>query len=300
MNWSSESLNRTSVNLNNVCASITMLIALALVVLLSGNDCCGQSRIAVLSNQTPETVRYTSGRASYSSVLNRQPVAGDSYQQPYVLILPGILGEQFWDRNVYNGLVDSGLPGHIEIYDWTQGPLAMPTNMGGDDQQTDYLAHRILQFKQEFPKRPLYLIGHSGGCRMAVKVLERLSSHSKTNVPVEKALLLSPCMNSSYDLRAAMLGTYSGIIAFCSPLDLPISLPLTLAHGVTKGDVSMSAAIVGFQMPYGLARHEQETYRLKLQQRKYQLKMMRTGHVGGHFGWTNPKFVASYVAPLIR
>ena len=256
---------------------------MSLLVSTLGSSCWGQSDYRSTAQQPPATDTLPDSNAN---------------KQPYVLILPGILGEQFWDRNIYSGLVDYGYQGEVEIYDWTQGPLAMPVNMGGDGHQIDYLAQRILEFKKNFPQRRLFLIGHSGGCKMAVGVLERLSSYKKT--PVEKALLLAPCLSSRYDLRAAMSSTKSGIAAFCSPLDVPIPLPLTLAHGVANGNVSMSAAFVGFQLPVGLAEYEQTAYRSNLYQRKYQLNMVRSGHVGGHFGWTNPKFVASYLAPLIR
>ena len=252
---------------------------------MSGSVCSGQA--SGLESQLQST--SVTSQISYAET------------RPYVLILPGILGEQFWDRNIYSGLVDYGFPGDVEIYDWTKGPLLMSANMGGDDHQVDYLVQRILEFKKNFPNRRLFLIGHSGGCKMAVEVLERLSEHtSNANLPVEKALLLSPCMNSSYDLRTAMRGTQAGIVAFCSPLDVPIPLPLTLARGVATGDVAMSAAILGFQVPYGLSGYEQTAYRAMLHQQKYRLRMIRTGHVGGHFGWTNPRFVASYVAPFVR
>ncbi len=235
---------------------------------------------------------YGQSDAQYTTI-----ASGVSGQQPYVLILPGILGEKFWDRNIRSGILRGGFSGDVEIYDWTHGALGMPLNIGGNAKQVKYLAERITAFKSQYPNRELHLVGHSGGCRMAINVLEELNG---SGASVDKAVLLSPCMDSNYDMRSALAGCNSDIYSFYSPLDVAIPLPLTFAHGMSRGNFAISAAITGFRTPGGLSASEKWDYLGRLKQINYQRHMVATGHPGGHFGWTNPTFVASYIVPLLR
>ncbi|MEM9410028.1 MAG: hypothetical protein AAGA30_02875 [Planctomycetota bacterium] len=217
--------------------------------------------------------------------------------RPYVLILPGVLGKQFWDENLLHGIQNSVFQGEAEIYDWTNGPLAIAQNIGGSDIESDFLTQRIVDFKTQFPNRPLFLIGHSGGCRMALNCVENLPYGSSL---VERIILLSPCMESRYDLCRTINRTSKGIVAYRSPLDIPISVPLTTVHGLAKGKLSASAAVIGFQIPNHLDFQQRAFYTSKLAQRTYHPKMLNTGHIGGHFGWTLPSFAATYIVNDLR
>ena len=42
-----------------------------------------------------------------------------------------------------------------------------------------------------------------------------------------------------------------------------------------------------------------DLYRTRLRQCRYDLRMLRQFHLGGHFGWANRVFVAEVVAPLL-
>lgn len=217
-------------------------------------------------------------------------------QRPYVLILPGILGEQVWDRSLQKGISGSGFPGEVEIYDWTHGPLAFGLNIGGNKSKIQYLRQRIMEFKYSNPMRPLYLIGHSGGCRMVVNILETLPR----DVQVERSLLLSPCMESNYNLSGALAACRSGMIAFRAPTDIPISVPLTTLHGITQGRMSVSASALGFKIPKNASDYEVDEYSRAFSQLDYNPEMLSSGHLGGHFGWTTPKFASRYIVPLLR
>ena len=216
--------------------------------------------------------------------------------RPYVLILPGILGEQMWDRRIEQGIRQAQFACNVEIYDWTKGPVMMLSNIGGDRQEVEYLVRRISTFKQAHPQRPLILIGHSGGCRMVIGVLEAL----QRNRFVDRAVLLSPGLESAYDLRSAMEATRRGIVAFHSKLDFPISAPLTFARGLTRLRLDASAATFGFQVPATLNEPDRAMYLKLLRQREYRSDMLVTGNAGGHFGWTVPKFVSSHIVPLLK
>ena len=213
---------------------------------------------------------------------------------PFAVLLPGILGEQIWDRSIKRGLEQSEFLGDVYIYDWTRGPLMAAANIGGNHQQVSHVVDAIIQFKTKYPYRPLYLVGHSGGCRMVVNVLENLPRLDL----VERAVLLSPCLESNYNLTRALSTSNRGIVSFNSPLDVPISVPLTAIRGMLQGRVDVSATVAGFRLPK--QPQPQQIYDQKLVQKRFQTRMVSTGNLGGHFGWTAPKFVAQFVAPELN
>ncbi len=218
----------------------------------------------------------------------------DRLSQGYALILPGILGEQGWDHNVASALERSTYAGAIEVRDWTLGPLMFGWNMF-DSRAVDEITDRIQTYQVLYPGRPVFLIGHSGGCRMVVQTLESLPE----GAAIEKAVLLAPCMSSKYDLRLAMSRTRSGICAFSSGLDIPISVPLTGLRGLAVGELCLAAATVGFRPPDELSEHERQCYQRQLQQHRYSWEMLGQGHPGGHFGWTTPSFISAHVVPQL-
>ena len=132
---------------------------------------------------------------------------------------------------------------------------------------------------------------------MALNCVEELPLGS---LMVDKVILLSPCLEASYDLCKTINRTQKGIVAYRSALDVPISVPLTTLHGLANGQLHLSATVVGFQTPKHLSSREKEEYERLVVQKAFHPKMLKTGHVGGHFGWTMPAFVSKYVVPDLR
>ena len=224
----------------------------------------------------------------------RSKPSAQRLEHGYTIVLPGILGEQGWDRNVADTIRDSSYPGAVEICDWTHGPLLFGWNMF-DSRKVNQISSRIMNYQDRYPGRPVYVIGHSGGCKIATQTLESMPAGRR----IEKAVLLAPGMGSHYDLRQAMSHTRSGISAFSSALDVPISVPLTGFRGLADGELRFPAATVGFHPPKGLSAEEARRYEQLLDQRHYSGQMLGSGHLGGHFGWTSPSFVADHVVPQI-
>lgn len=277
----------------------TLFLIVAAMVTMPGNLCScsyGQSTIEMnFSDVVTLNDRDMGLRDQYVTTVNL-PQQHLPDELAYALILPGILGERFWDNNVQAGIRASNFAGQTEIYDWTKGPLMMAANIGGSSRQSAILVQRIVDFKQRFPRRPLYLIGHSGGCRMVVQVLEQLP----IGVDVERAILLSPCMESTYDLSRALSKTEAGLVVFYSPLDLAISVPLTVAHGfVQAGRIEQTGATTGFKAPPHLNAVETDLYQNRLIQNRFERSMIWSGNIGGHFGWTVPRFISKYVVPYL-
>ncbi len=219
--------------------------------------------------------------------------AAEKLDQGLTLVLPGILGHQFWDETLAKSLQQTPIPTAIEVWDWTKGPLLLVYNAQARayrQEQAQQIARHILDYQSRYPGRPVHLIGHSGGASLAIQVLEALPPGTQ----VSSTILLAAGLPPKYDLRPAMERSPKGIHNFYSNLDLAISglFALTMQQKVTAG-------IMGFDVPAGLEGEARARYEQALHQHEYKLDYLSTGNPGGHFGWTTSAFVRQEIAPLL-
>src|SRR5262249_521754 len=151
------------------------------------------------------------------------------------------------------GLRDSGIPAAVRIHDWTTGcwPLFLfhLRAWRRNRLQAREGARVGLTYHEEYPGRPVYLLGHSGGPALAVWVLEALHA----DCTVSAALLLAPALAPDYPLGAALRRTELGIWNFYSPLDLLFLAAGTLLFGTLDGQHRISAGCSGFTEPADLS-----------------------------------------------
>jgi pimeloyl-ACP methyl ester carboxylesterase len=230
----------------------------------------------------------------------RQFRDADRYQFGLVIILPGIEAQSFLNQSVAWGLADGGWHGAIEIDDWTtSNAVLFAYHLRGwqrNLRQAERIAQRIVAYQNEFPGRPVYLFGHSGGGAITVLTLE----HLPPDRSITGAIVLAPAISRKYPLSNALLHTDHGLWNFWSPFDLFFLGLGTVALGTLDGRHQVSAGLLGFQEPADLSDAERQLYRQKLHQIGYSAKMARAFHLGGHFGCVNRVFVAEYLTPLLR
>lgn len=224
----------------------------------------------------------------------------ERYSLGLVIILPGIESQSFLNHSIAWGLVDGGWSGAIEIDDWTTSCallFAYHLRSGRRNlRQAARIAKRILSYQDEFPGRPVHVIGHSGGGAMTVLILEQLP----VGRSITSAILLAPAISRGYGLSTALRHTDRGLWNFWSPYDLFFLGLGTLALGTLDGRHQVSAGMLGFQLPESLNPEEQEIYQQKLKQVGYAGKMVKSFHLGGHFGCANRVFVDEYLAPILN
>jgi pimeloyl-ACP methyl ester carboxylesterase len=211
--------------------------------------------------------------------------------------LPGIGGAQAVDYGIVKGLQDADMQSAIELHNWTAGELRLLYNLRAIDhnkRQARKIAAKIIDYQNRYPGRPVHLVGYSGGGGVALLTLESLPSDRS----ITSAVLLAPTVASDYDLRPALKHTTRGIHNFYSPMDVPILMVLCTAFGTTEGQHTLAAGAIGFQTPKDVAPEAVRAYESLVPQQAYTLDMLNDGHLGGHFGWSNPTFIARRVAPL--
>jgi len=219
-------------------------------------------------------------------------------EQGLVIVLPGIEGPSAWNRELIHGLNAGGVGCAIELYDWTApvpgGMLINLSHLERNRRVARMLRDRILAYQDAFPGRPVQLVGHSGGAGLAILTVEAFPRSSKVN----SLVLLGAAVSSRHDLSRAIRRTEVGVFNLYSRRDT-IYLGLgTSIFGSIDRQPGPAAGSIGFILPPLLLEAEQDIY-----DRLYQLKwsdgLARQGHDGGHFGWTNRRYAASCLAPLL-
>ncbi|MFO1022452.1 MAG: DUF726 domain-containing protein [Planctomycetales bacterium] len=220
-------------------------------------------------------------------------------EQGLILVLPGIEGESFFNHDVMHGLIDAGLPYAIEHEDWTTkriiNYLYHLRGWKRNVTEAERIVAKILAYQQEYPGRPVHLVGHSGGGAMSILVLERLPEQN----PVESVVLLGPALSRHYDLTVALRRVGGKVWNFYSYLDWFFLILGTSVMGTLDGRHHASAGALGFLPPKNASPDVQELYATKLREVGYQWRMLRSVNFGGHFGCVNRLFIEEWVAPLL-
>lgn len=218
--------------------------------------------------------------------------------QGYVIVLPGIEGHSLWNRSIVHGLVDAGIPYGIEIYDWTWSHAFPPINLrygGNHRSQSDRIAEKITAYRRQHPIAPLYLIGHSGGGAMTLFTLSKLPA----GVTATGGILLGPAVSPVFDLQPAMGKTTRGLWNFASVFDAVFLAFGTTLFGTCDGHHRISAGCLGFQQTEPAPAPPEPQAEPYYREIPYRFEMMRHLNLGGHFGYVNRRFVASWLAPIL-
>ena len=162
-------------------------------------------------------------------------------------------------------------------------------------EEAQVIAASIMRYRAQYPGRPIYLVGHSGGATLAVFALEALPPDQRVNT----AVLLGCALERRYNLSAAMQRTEAGIHNYYSPLDIYVSQVYVGTVAALAGRPKITAAAYGFEVPPDIDASHRRDYESRLVQHKYEFGMLGNAHWGGHFGWTMSPFVRKQIAPVL-
>jgi len=217
-------------------------------------------------------------------------------EQGYVIILPGIEGHSRWNRAICRGLVDAGVPYAIEIHDWTRGPLWYFWNLRDGRrhrEQAECIATKVADYRLQYPERPVYLIGHSGGGAMTAFVLQQLPQ----GVRATGGIMLVSALSPWFRLHSALQHTERGLWNYSAHGDLFFVGIGTTVFGTCDGRHSPAAGLVGFH-PSALEDCDPADSP-PLRQMWFHWRMLRDFNLAGHLSCVNPRFVSNWIAPIL-
>lgn len=229
------------------------------------------------------------------NLFSKPPKYGDM-EKGLVIVLPGIEGRSSLNEDICQGLHDGGVPFAIQLYDWTSmwGPLYTQRAEGRNRDQAAEIALKIVRYKRAYPKRPVFLIGQSGGGAMAIWTAEALPP----GYSVDGVILMAASLSPGYPLDIALAKTRQGVISYYSSRDWVLLGIGTTVVGTMDGEHTSSAGKTGFEVP-GAGGVHPSVYG-KLFQIPWQPQMASTGYRGTHLSSGAGRFVASYVAPFLE
>ena len=221
-------------------------------------------------------------------------------ERGYTIVLPGVEGTSCRNISIARGLVEAGHPAAIEVRDWTTGHIFFwPYHLMAFErnrQQAQDIARQIVAYQDRYPDRPVTLIGHSGGAAMAVLILEAASGRPAGDAGSAAG---GGHLSRTRSLDRPVADGVRDPSNFHSKGDVGYLVLGTLALGTIDRQHSISAGASGFRLPAHLTDEQRQLYASHLQQVPYQLSMLRSYNLGGHFSVTNSKFVAEWVAPRL-
>jgi pimeloyl-ACP methyl ester carboxylesterase len=216
-----------------------------------------------------------------------------------VLVLGGVGGLDWVGFNMRRAARAARLPCAVESFRWGHGFgrwYADLTNVTHGGLQAARVAEAIRRFRAEHPGEPVFVVGKSGGAGIAAWALERLEPET-----LERAVLLSPALSPRYDLTAALRAVKRDIVVYWSPLDVVFLGAGTRLFGTIDGVRTRGAGLLGFAVPRPDDPDEERRRQYaKLRQVRWRPRMAGLGHLGGHFGADQRRFLLKYVLPLLR
>ena len=225
-------------------------------------------------------------------------VSQERLEAGLVVSLDGVGGYNWGPKWLRAGLEEAGVSGAIVIYDWSKGPGGMFVGDLMDEAANHAAARNLAQMVETYlaamPNRPVTLIGHSGGAAVVAWALEELPE----GCCVERAILMAPALAPDYDLSKALRHVRSRLYVMYSYADVPLMAAGTAVFGTMDRQHSVSAGLVGFKMPPAVPLAERVQY-LKVRQIPWTISLLKTGHLGGHMGWTSTRFARDFIAPIL-
>jgi len=220
--------------------------------------------------------------------------------QGYTLVFTGIESAHVGHAAFVRGLKSGGVPSEIELVDWTTGtPALMLVHLRAEKRnrrKAEEIAAKIAQYQDEYPGRPVQLIGHSGGGGMALLTLEALPQKRQ----IDSAILLAPAVSPDYDLASALTRVERGIWNYSSVGDGALLGVGTTVFGTMDGSHRPAAGALGFRVPPDAGPVERGLYAQKLFEKPYRPRMAMNGNLSDHFGSLNMLFARNEIAPILR
>ena len=188
------------------------------------------------------------------------------------------------------GLREAGVRWAIEVIPWAQYPFGSLDNLRNlprNRNRARIIAAKIEDYQTSYPRRPITLIGYSGGGGLALLVPGELAK----GVEINRIILVAAAISPQFDLSKPLACCRNGLVSFYSPGDWFMVGLCTRIFGTIDRVHTDSAGRTGFLDAGGALRQTED-----LRQMPYDPAWIRLAHDGGHFGWLSRSWAREVLA----
>ncbi|MFH1747493.1 MAG: alpha/beta hydrolase [Planctomycetota bacterium] len=217
------------------------------------------------------------------------PSFGPRAQYGVAFYCPGAGNIDFGDQGVRQGLERAGYRGQVASVMWTVSfnpaidqALRINAHLGASR-----LASFIKQYIEQYPGRPVNLIGLSAGTGVAIWALEDLDPQYQ----VDNVVLLSSSLHHKYDVGKALKRVKGKIYNYYSSEDPILAGPMKIFGTIDGVFFEDGAGAVGLHSPTGAER---------IVNIPWQPEFKQYGYHGMHTDVTSPAFVQARISQHIN
>jgi pimeloyl-ACP methyl ester carboxylesterase len=224
--------------------------------------------------------------------------ASERYEHGLVVVLDGAGGITAAPQQICQGLNDGGVNQALEIFPWSAAHdvLADQTDLERNRGKGAELAARVVRYLNEYPGRPVHLIGLSAGTGIVVFAAEQLPE----GVQIDGICLMASSLSSTYPLMPALRHVRYELTNFSSVADVGVLGAAVTVTGTVDRNPGLSAGLLGFQPPEGASEEIRQFYKTKVVEVPWNPVFIVYGNIGDHLWATSSGFVRDRVAPIIR
>jgi len=215
-----------------------------------------------------------------------------------VILVEGIGGIDIIGKSANVSFKLAGLPHEVHHFNWTHGTGHFLRDLQDTQhilKKADELAAFIKDYRAKHPRRPIYIVGKSGGTGLVLYALQALPANT-----VDRVVLLSAAVAPTFDLRPALRATRRELVSFHSQNDRMILGLGTSKFGTIDRYYGNAAGLNGFVVPEKAGTEDRQLYQ-RLIQVPFTSRMLREGAgTGSHASTSMPWFLSSEVVPWLR
>lgn len=211
----------------------------------------------------------------------------------YIMLLPGVECMTWSMRNLMPALTEAGITQAVDLVTWGEEPFGAFRNLLSYEENRDEaarLAERLVRYSEDYPDRPISIIGYSGGAGIALFVAEALPA----DFMIDRMILLGPAVSPEYDLGPALAHCRNGLINFYGEPDVFTLDWGTSIFGTMDRVKTVAAGKIGFLGSDGALLQ-----RPGLTQVVWRPAWCELGHCGGHDGWIARTWVRQVLAAYL-
>jgi pimeloyl-ACP methyl ester carboxylesterase len=212
------------------------------------------------------------------------PTFGPKAANGITLYCPGAGNFDFGDIGIRKGLEAAGYQGQVASVLWTAGlGPGVDQRLGNARLGAVRLARTIERYVDEYPSRPINIIGLSAGSGVAIWALEEL----EPGYSVDNVVLLGSSLWHRYDVSEAVRGINGKIYNYYSPQDIVLAGPMKVFGTIDGVFGEDGAGAVGLHSPNSSNR---------VVNIRWEPTFKQYGNFGNHTDGTRAPFVERYIS----